>query len=301
MWPGLARRFRFQFGTRTFLALPAIIAAILALDSIKLAQCVVTRNRPLNLFVLDAATYQPVPAATLTLSAFGEHEEWAESQSGRDGFAKLTAGFPTVVQPRLFRESGYVDFSASFLDVSAPGYDAKFFSLAELTGVRRSLDNPLPITIYLLLDQKSESKSSLADFAGQYVYVLPDTTCVSLHLVSTGQATLATHRAGELRNETKGPATLEQGLLVLSLSKGRGARKQPRIYLPVRWDDRIYLIEEDRIPEFREAMSNYEEARHEPFGRFLLRCSDWNKRVHGRPSQSSELPGGSIAGQPASR
>jgi hypothetical protein len=55
-------------------------------------------------------------------------------------------------------------------------------------------------------------------------------------------------------------------------------------FVLVPWETRLYLIEENRVVEFCNAVNAGEEPRNEDFQPYLLREDDWKKKVKGLPS-----------------
>lgn len=58
----------------------------------------------------------------------------------------------------------------------------------------------------------------------------------------------------------------------------------PWVLVPVRWSDRTYLIESDRIADFCNAINRGAEPRSQPSGGFYLRSPDWQKPASGLPN-----------------
>ena len=54
-------------------------------------------------------------------------------------------------------------------------------------------------------------------------------------------------------------------------------------YRVVRWGSRVYLIDDESMPRFREAVRQGGEPRNGPFGMFYLRRDDWKKPAQGMP------------------
>jgi hypothetical protein len=87
-------------------------------------------------------------------------------------------------------------------------------------------------------------------------------------------------------DENEGDAVLEGGVLKLRPKKplDHGMGKQlPLLWVPVRWGDRFYLLEEEDIPLFAKYVNQGWEPRTEAHGLFLLRRDDWKKKTSGPP------------------
>jgi hypothetical protein len=58
----------------------------------------------------------------------------------------------------------------------------------------------------------------------------------------------------------------------------------PTVFVPVRWDERIYLIPQDQIIKFCSEVNLGLEPRNRPHGQFYLRRQDWTKASSGSPA-----------------
>jgi hypothetical protein len=79
------------------------------------------------------------------------------------------------------------------------------------------------------------------------------------------------------------------GCLVLHPEGNRTSRLKTR-YVPVRWDERLYLIPEDQVVAFRTTIEKGNEPRTGPHGWFYLRDGDWKKKVQGQPALGDQHP-----------
>jgi hypothetical protein len=91
------------------------------------------------------------------------------------------------------------------------------------------------------------------------------------------------------RNE--GAAQLELGFLDLKPEHSGGASSIPLFFLSVDWGERRYLIPEEEIVEFCNAINQGEEPRDGRHGSFYLRENDWNKPAPGAPELPEPWPG----------
>jgi hypothetical protein len=87
----------------------------------------------------------------------------------------------------------------------------------------------------------------------------------------------------------KGTIEMAGGRLVLHPEGNRTPRLKTR-YAPVRWDERLYLIPEDRVAAFRTTIEKGYEPRTGPHGWFYLRDGDWKKKTQGQPDLDDRQP-----------
>ena len=85
--------------------------------------------------------------------------------------------------------------------------------------------------------------------------------------------------------EASGSAFLRNGELVLEPSSKKGEIDQgfDTRFLPIRWEDRQYLIPSDQIVGFTNQVNGGLEPRSDSFGDVYLRRDDWDKPVTGAP------------------
>ena len=102
---------------------------------------------------------------------------------------------------------------------------------------------------------------------------------LTLVINSTGRFTY--HAAGCVRTyaDVKARDFMRNGMLVLT---SEGPASEAR-FLPVRWGDRLYLIDPVGIVGFANAVNAGHEPRMKAQGVFYLRNGDWNKPVTGGP------------------
>ena len=123
------------------------------------------------------------------------------------------------------------------------------------------------------------SQAELEPVAGMYVYDLGGQR--RLHVSDDGEyADASIGCLGSFVND-RGDTEVKDGWLVLSSGKNGRTR-----LLPVRWGERLYLVEERELLDFCAKAGSGEEPRDSAGGMFFLRDGDWNVRVTGLP----ELP-----------
>jgi hypothetical protein len=127
------------------------------------------------------------------------------------------------------------------------------------------------------LDTVSKPNASLATVAGEYYQ--GDGLGANLTLVVKPAGSFSFQAAGCLRTYTDvtAKALLRNGMLVLASDRAGSESR----FLPVRWGDRLYLIEPERLVAFANAVNAGHEPRMKAQGVFFLRSSDWNKPVTG--------------------
>lgn len=90
---------------------------------------------------------------------------------------------------------------------------------------------------------------------------------------------------GEYDRNT-GPYHVEKGRVVLFPEKPNireGFQGTPTRFFPVPWGERLYLVEDERILEFCNAINQGQEPRRKVHGMVYLRRGDEKKPVSGRP------------------
>ena len=129
------------------------------------------------------------------------------------------------------------------------------------------------------LDPASKPIVGLATVAGEYYQ--GDGLGANLTLVVKPAGSFSFQAAGCLRTyaDVTAKALLRNGMLVLASDRASAESR----FLPVRWGDRLYLIEPERIVGFANAVNAGHEPRAKAQGAFFLRQGDWNKPVTGAP------------------
>jgi len=139
--------------------------------------------------------------------------------------------------------------------------------------------------------------SALAPYAG--TYRLGDGFTGSILTIDVnGSGAFSQYRDVGGKSQWSLKAHLADGMLVVVISAMvRGEDGMPRDaelhYIPVRWGERLYLLQDDEGPDFRAAIERGLEPRKEPFGSFYLREDDWTRPAPGRPADvPAEAPPG---------
>ena len=129
------------------------------------------------------------------------------------------------------------------------------------------------------LDLASRPAAGLAAVAGEYYQ--GDGLGANLTLAVKPAGSFSFQAAGCLRTyaDVNAKANLRNGMLVLERNRAAAEAR----FLPVRWGDRLYLIEPERIVSFVNAVNAGHEPRVKAQGAFFLRQGDWNKPVTGGP------------------
>lgn len=127
-----------------------------------------------------------------------------------------------------------------------------------------------------------------------------------LHSLGYGSAQLDLNSNGTFKysdgccmieQEGSGTYSIESGVVVLesdesgpsettkeTYPKATNIEWKPRRLAPIAWDQRLYLIDEDKVIEFCNQINAGEEPRKDFMGRsFLLRDQDWKKPASGKP------------------
>ena len=87
-----------------------------------------------------------------------------------------------------------------------------------------------------------------------------------------------------------GDAEIDDGVLLLHpqkpLEHGK-LRRLPVRLLPVRWAERLYLVDDESMPLFAEYINRAKEPRSHAQGMFFLRQEDWRTKSSGYPNLPS--------------
>lgn len=115
-------------------------------------------------------------------------------------------------------------------------------------------------------------------------YYLGDGLAANLTLVIKPTGTFTYHASGCLRTyaDVEARAFMRNRMLMLASGKSGSQGSETR-FLPVRWGERLYLIEPERIVGFANAINAGYEPRTTAQGVFYLRSGDFNKPVAGLP------------------
>ena len=112
-----------------------------------------------------------------------------------------------------------------------------------------------------------------------------------LHIETDGRYWLDWIGCPLYNEKCQGTARMVQGWLTLTPVKREipdSLRKTATRFLPVTWGRRTYLLSEDEIPEFCNAVNLKNEPRSRLDGDFYLRAGDWNERVENMPTLPAE-------------
>jgi hypothetical protein len=199
-------------------------------------------------------------------------------RAGADGRGDLADQFHVVGPPEDPAQQ-YVDsVMPRWLRLSAEGYQTAWFPLSGFSaGLSSTGKAASPVAIPLEPSPRTAG-GPLADHAGGYVRAYPRRV-ESLWITPGGRYRWVVGRDRGAADVTEGRVVTEGGRLTLE------AGEPPPDLLPVRWGDRLYLVEveEDGMSGFRGEVAGQSEPRDHPFGRHWLREGDWEVPVQGLP------------------
>jgi hypothetical protein len=252
------------------------------------------RKMSLQFVVIDNQTNQPLTGATVRILNPEDPRPDYGNLTGPGGKTKLTKEFWAAGHKNVFRTSGYVSFRSRFVQVSAPGYHTFRRPLSQLTREPLNLHHAPPPPITVSLRQMSPYHGSggpLAAIEGDYFSCVHAIRCQTIEVRSDGTSSLVEEDEFGLSSTILGTAEMRAGSLWLIGQEEEAGAKSPELaseFIPVRWDDRIYLVPKDRVSDFRREINEGREPRNRAFGTFLLREGDWEKPVTGRPQLPAE-------------
>jgi hypothetical protein len=132
-------------------------------------------------------------------------------------------------------------------------------------------------------------RSGLDEVVGSYYHGDGLGTNCTLTIEANGRFSYIWTGCLGVYEQGEGPAEMAGGRLVLHPEGNRSPRLKTR-YIPVRWDERLYLIPEEQVPAFRTIVEKGDEPRTGPHGWFYLRRGDWDKQAQGRPQLDNLRP-----------
>jgi hypothetical protein len=243
-----------------------------------------SKTLPVRFLVTEEATGRPIAGARIRL--YGpERSIGGEGRTAEDGRGEVLNTFRASIEMTAFGERGDVGFEGWWLEVSADGYQSRFVTLTESTGLDRRLPDHVPPPIAMgLARPESHGEGPLADLAGEYFWV-DGTGGWTLKIEADGRYSLVSRWSLRTASAGGGRVLFFRGHLLFT--DVHPSPFLPQELVPFRWGERLYLLDpndwERRIGA---------EPRSGPFGEAFLRVGDWN-RMAGSPS---ELPGGPLEG-----
>ena len=136
-------------------------------------------------------------------------------------------------------------------------------------------------------DPPAEAKPDYAALCGSYYFGDGLGVNCTLELKPGGQFSFNSHGCCGTYDENTGTAELKDGTLHLTLAKAnnlRGIFGVAEKYRVARWGERIYLLTDDGMLDFCNAVNQGHEPREERHGyAFFLRDKDWVKPAPGLP------------------
>ncbi|MGL6197044.1 MAG: hypothetical protein ACRC2T_19705 [Thermoguttaceae bacterium] len=124
-------------------------------------------------------------------------------------------------------------------------------------------------------------------WAGEYFYGNGRSANVTLTLAPKSGFTYTWRGCMGICDQNFGEVTSDNEKLTLHcVLENESSIPCPEELIPIRWNDRHYLIQVDKIDEFCDAINAGFEPRDEKLGRFFLKTGDENKKTTGFP----ELP-----------
>ncbi len=112
-----------------------------------------------------------------------------------------------------------------------------------------------------------------------------------LHLTSDGNFTFQWQGCMGTYDDNEGRYMIERETLILSPQKPNiqeGFQGTPTRFSVITWGPRLYLVPEDRLLDFVNAINQGQEPRNRLFGNFYLREGDEKIPVSGNPTLSSQ-------------
>jgi hypothetical protein len=230
-----------------------------------------THSKTLTFLVRDERTRRPIPGAEVSL--VGEYLAPRATATGSDGQVALTGEFRASGSRGALVDDGVIFYRGNWARATAPGYQTAWVPLAvPLDRYRDLYETELPTIPIDLLPAETTASGPLAEFAGGYFRGDPRGRCSSLWLTSDGRYALTTRDEAGHQERSRGTALRSGRALVLD-----------QALWPVRWGGRLYLLEAEQVAPFEKSMRTRDEPRTQPFGPFLLREGDWEKKADGSP------------------
>lgn len=247
------------------------------------------RTRP-GFVVLDDITSRPIPGASVRLlDPFGYDDE-VVSFSDASGRAGLLRGFSMMDVVNKLKRGNELKVLGWRVSVEADGYHPSTTPLVDHTGAFVDLGNPhvkQPIIRLRPLDRAALTES----YSGRGAFF-------QISLILNGERFEATElcpalcsshtpwfevKHGTVTKDGKGLRLTVVGQEVLANADGEEERWLPEKLIRVRWDKRRYLIADDGMLAFCNAVNQGEEPRPHHYGEFLLGDGQEKIAVRGLP------------------
>lgn len=242
----------------------------------------------LKIQVLDERSSDPIADAEVVIAAMkpSSAERPAKAKTNKEGIAKIAFAFPIEDAGGLAKIKPSPDYAYHWIDVAAEGHKRLIVPLSEHIHEKHSIFAfGAPVTIKV--ERGEATDPEIGDFAGEYTST-PAGKERMLSLSANGAFYFENNDKG--KKSYFGTASVKNGVLTLTPSKKQWKetfKKQFGPYHVVKWGERRYLIEDERLASFSQWVNLGFEPRQRRQGPFLLKASGWDLAVKGVP----ELPG----------
>jgi hypothetical protein len=207
----------------------------------------------LDILVKDGDSGQPVRGAAIRIVDPLLTWRKSEGRTSANGHAWIEYPFRAAIERKWHRTRAQVYFPC-WLEVSCDGYQSRFLFLAELLGEERSLNQLPPPCQTIALRKGSTPDPQLGDLVGKYHFKSLDG---SITILPDGRF------AGDVNGQQGGAIPYgfvrwEKDELVLSPARRRYDGALPgdfRRYVPVRKNDRIYLVAKGSVQHLEEVLA----------------------------------------------
>jgi hypothetical protein len=199
--------------------------------------------------VVDAESRKPVARVRVTIDNLKMNEDLGENSSGETsptGQVELTHRFFTIAEKQAALETLHVYFQGPWLEVSAPGYQAKSLPLSDVIGQRSEIGGPARPEAVLELKPGRTPSPKLSELVGWYEYANPGfwRETIQLNIDSTYESSMFYH---EEPGDRKSAGTFEvvDGRIHLRATNRESAKSRRDLkndLVPVSWGDRLYLV-----------------------------------------------------------
>jgi hypothetical protein len=129
------------------------------------------------------------------------------------------------------------------------------------------------------------ANSSISDLVGTYYWGDGLGFNMTLNIEADGRFSFKWTGCLGTYAQSQGTATCENG--TVALKPETKSKDLPSVLLPIRWGERLYLIEQDKLLDFCNAINQSEEPRKDIHGNVYIRVGDEHKPVSCAPA----LPG----------
>jgi hypothetical protein len=247
------------------------------------------QNVELEVDVRDAASGSPIGNALIQISDpyfYLNRKKNSEATTRADGRARIVHRFDVVGECRAYRLKGEVHYSDRWLEVSATGHTRLIAPLAAFTGERGELGHSAPIRV--ALPEGEPPREMLKDVAGHY-QCHRGQGYATLDILGDGRFSWTASGCWSYQKEYGFVRRIDGALSLQPIPHDQ--HEVTKLLLmplyPVRWGARAFLLRNDQILDFCNAINQGPEP-----GKILnVDCYHqgdyWPKNLEGQP----ELPG----------